>query len=175
MSAGDERPAPVLLHDGLVVPGELCAELAAALETYAAFLRGTPPPVSCAQPQLSRAALAVLMTARQAAVDHRRRQAQRANAVAYAPPVAVLTPPIAAAPSSPEEYTTDQAAVFLGVSSARVRQLALSGELPGRKIDRNVWRFNPEDVRAWRDRPRRRTTDADHHRESGGATGAGAA
>lgn len=154
-AARDDRPGPVLLWDGVAVPGALCAELAGALDTLEAFLRGTPPPASCRVPRLSRGVFAVREAARAAAVldvERQERASRLAFAAASAPQVTVLTPAIARRESAPEEITTLQAAMLAGVSEARVRQLAAAGTITGRKADRNVWLLDPESVRAYRDR-----------------------
>lgn len=166
----DERPGPVVIHDGVVIPGALCAELTGALQTLQAFVQGTPPPAACRAPRLSRAVAAVMAATEQAAVDYRRRETQRsAHAAASATAVTVLTPAQTAARSSQEEITTEQVADILGVTASRVRQLAASGQLPGRKTARDVWLFDPETVRGYRDNPGRTGTrgNTDLERASG--------
>lgn len=168
----DGRLAPIVLHDGIVIPGELCAEVSAALELLEAFVCGTPPPAACRSPRLSRVAIATLVAAREAAVQHRRRETQRAHAAASVAPVAVLAPAQTPALSSQEELTTEQVAVILGVTTSRVRQLAAAGRVPGRKTARDVWLFDPEAVRAYQGLPRRNTSHADPDPERAPSAGA---
>jgi hypothetical protein len=142
---------PVVLPDGggLWVPASLAAELAAALQLLDAFVRGTPPPAVCRAPRLPRSVASVMQAATDAAVRHRRREARSACAAATVPPV----PVVASAQTksiSGEEIGTGEAATILRVTEQRVRQLAASGELPGRKGPRDVWLFRREEVRRFR-------------------------
>ena len=165
-AARDRRLAPVPLPDGgLYVPAPLTAELAGALELLRAFIAGTPPPVVCRAPRMSRVAIAVLQASSEAAVLHQRYQSQPQGpfAAASAPPAAVLTPAKADG-SSPQEITSGAAAAIAGLSEARIRQLATAGTIQGRKVGRNTWLLNPVSVRAYAARPRTRSsTRAGHH------------
>jgi excisionase family DNA binding protein len=51
------------------------------------------------------------------------------------------------------ELTAAQAAELLNLSPDRVRKLAQSGRLPGEKVG-GSWFFKPEDVAAFKARPR---------------------
>lgn len=154
-----DRVQPARLWDAVVVPGPLCAELAAALDLLEAFVRGTPPPAACRAARLSRAALAVREAAREAAVDHQRQQTRRTIAAASTPAATVLTSASAPAPSNAgEEITTEQAASLTGLTEGRIRQLAAAGTIRGRKGSRDVWLLDPADVRAYRERMRRSGT-----------------
>lgn len=157
-----DRVQPARLWDAVVVPGPLCAELAAALDLLEAFVRGTPPPTACRAARLSRAALAVRAAAREAAVDHQRQQTRRTVAAASAPMAAVLTSAQLLSPSDQgEEITTAQAASLAGVTETRIRQLAGAGTIRGHKGPRAVWLVRLDDVRAYaaRRRTRRSSTD----------------
>jgi len=167
-AARDRRLAPVPLPDGgLYVPAPLTAELAGALELLRAFIAGTPPPVVCRSPRMSRVAIAVLQASSEAAVLHQRYQSQGPFAAASAPSAAVLTPAIADG-SSPQEITSGAAATIAGLSEARIRQLATAGTIQGRKVGRNTWLLDPVSVRAYAARPRTRSsTNADHHHDAG--------
>lgn len=46
------------------------------------------------------------------------------------------------------QYTTSEAAYFLGVSRARVRQVILAGKLPAKKIGRD-WMIEKNDLVAY--------------------------
>ena len=155
----DARPDPVVLHDGLVVPGALCAELAAGLLLLEAFLRGAPPPAAARAPRVSRAVLAVRVAAQEAAVTYQRRETQRrAFAATNAPQATVLTAAHVLSPSSPgDEITTARAATIAGVTEARIRQLAGAGTIRGRKTPRDVWLVDLGDVRAYAARRTRRS------------------
>lgn len=52
-----------------------------------------------------------------------------------------------------EMVDAKEAAKIAGVTSARMRQLAISGELGARKFG-NAWAFDLDDVIAYRDSPR---------------------
>jgi hypothetical protein len=136
----DERPAPVLLHDGFVIPGELCAELVQALEEYVLLLRGRPLPPGRRGAQLSRPALAVLLAARDGAVRH---QAHLHTLRALAAPTPVTPVVLGAAQLGPvsdvEEITTVQAADRFGYTSEWWRSLAKRGTVPARRGERGTW------------------------------------
>lgn len=169
------RPEPVILPNGagLWVPAELTAELAGALATLEAYQRGTPPPTACTQPRLTRGAAEVLQAAREAAVQHRRREnLRRATLTSAGPTVTVLPPAQPGAPSDLEMVTTRRAADIAGVSQEWVRRLATEGRIRGQRTDRNVWLVNLDDVRAWRNGRTRRTgthgyENPDPEREAG--------
>lgn len=55
----------------------------------------------------------------------------------------MITPSVA-------EITTDQAAALLGLTEARIRQLAAAGTIAGRKGERNTWLLDRGSVRAYR-------------------------
>lgn len=151
---GDRRPAPIRLHDGsIVVPAVLCGELAAALDLLVEVVRGTPPPAACRPARVPRAVLAVLIAARDGAVEYERQETLRDAVAASRARVAVL-PRAQAAASSGQEITTAQAATILGVTEARIRQLAAAGAIGGRKTERAVWLLDPESVRAYRQKRR---------------------
>ncbi|MFI2202661.1 hypothetical protein ACH47Z_18150 [Streptomyces sp. NPDC020192] len=164
----------MLLHDGLVVPGVLAEELAAALdlvEAYGAASSNLPG----RRRGLSRGVWAVREVARQAAVQFReQQQAHAANAAANAPVVTVLVPAKAAA-ESVSEITTEQAATIAGVTEARIRQLATAGVIEGRKTSRNVWLLDPGSVRAYAHRRGGHHGDHTHRGGHRGPAGAGAA
>lgn len=145
----DERPAPLHLPGGdLVVPAPLAAELAAALEVFVGVVSGVLPPAACRTPRVSRAVVAILSEARKSAAQHRRMQTQQACAAASAPTVTVLTS--AQTPSvSSQEITSGAAAAVIGVSEARVRQLAASGAIRGLKGPRDTWLLDFDDCRAY--------------------------
>lgn len=165
--AREDRPDPAVFWDGVVVPGALCAELAAALQLLAAFVRGTPPPAACRAPRMSRAAAVVLAAAEDAAVQFQRQQSRRVSAAESVTPVPVLTSPQLLSPSDPgEEITTARAALIAGVTETRIRQLAGIGTIRGRKAERNVWMVRLDDVRAYAAQRRTRSgTDGGTHTE----------
>lgn len=175
----DERPAPMHLPGGdLVVPGALAAELTAALEVYVGVASGVLPPAACRVPRVGRAVLAILTESRKAAAQHRRVETQRANAAASAPIVTVVAS--AQIPSaSSQEITSGDAAVVVGVSEARVRQLAAAGAIRGRKGPRDTWLLDSADCRAYAARRRmRRPADVREdppRTEHSGEAGRGAA
>lgn len=165
----EERPAPVVIHDGMVVPGALCAELSAALDLLEAFINGTPPPAACRAPRMSRVALAVRVAAQAAGVDHQRQRTRLAIAAANVPPVTVLAPATAEPMSTQQEMvTTEQAATITGLTEQRIRQLASAGTIRGIKAGRNVWLLDPESVRAYR-RRRSHGAGTDVEREAHGS------
>ncbi|WP_327069259.1 helix-turn-helix domain-containing protein [Kitasatospora sp. NBC_01302] len=145
--ARDDRPAPTVFHSGIIVPAELCAELAGALDLLAAYLRGTPPPASCRAPRLSRAAQGVLQAARDAAVLHRRRETARAALATPTPPV---LPPAQPPAASTQMVTTAVAAEAVGVSPEWIRRAAAEGRIRAEQAPRNTWLVDLDDVRAWR-------------------------
>lgn len=172
--ARDDRPAPVLLWDGVVVPGVLAEELVAALDLLEAYERGAPPRGRRAA-GLSRGVWSVREVARQAALQFRAQQeAHAANAAVSGPVVTVLVPAQAGSQSA-AEITTEQAATIAGVSEARVRQLAAAGVIEGRKTSRNVWLLSRASVRAYARRRSGRHGDDTHGAGHRGAAGAGAA
>lgn len=154
----DHRPAPVVIHDGLVVPGALAADLVAAIDLLEAYVRGVLPRGARPPGRLSPVAVAVRSAARAAA------QVAAANAVASTPTPKLLAP--AQIPSqSSQEITTEQAAAIAGITESRVRQLASAGIIAGRKTDRNVWLLDSSTVRAYRN-GRRRTGRGDEDRDA---------
>ncbi|MFF7158123.1 helix-turn-helix domain-containing protein [Streptomyces sp. NPDC008139] len=159
------------IHDGIVVPGELCADLVGLMDLLTAFISGAPPPASVRQARMPPWVRALRITARDAADDYMRRQSRT---VAFArdsrPAPAVLASAIARTPS-PEEITTEQAATLTGLTEGRIRQLAAAGLIEGRKGPRNTWLLNRSSVRAYQRSPRDRHDSPGHH----GAVGAGAA
>ena len=163
---GDDRLAPVQLHDGIVVPGALCAELAADLVLLGDYLRGAPPLAAAAAPRLSRATLAVLKASREAAVVYRRQETRRTSAA----PTALFLPPAqlpAPCDQEAEMVTTAAAAEAAGVSQEWIRRLAAEGKIRGRRSDRNTWHVHLGDVRSYRD-GRRRGTHEHHQDEAAG-------
>lgn len=164
-----DRPTPELFFGGVIVPAELCAELAGALEVVAALQRGTAAPVACAQPRLTRGAAQVLQAAREAAVAHRRRETQRqAATAASAAPNAPLLPPAQTDAASGSTVTTAVAAGITGLSVERMRQLAKDGRIRGHQGDRLVWHLDLDSVRAYGTRSSRHgsTEDTDARREA---------
>lgn len=162
----DRRPAPVILPGGdLAVPGELCAQLCAALEQLEAYINGTPPPAACRSARLSRAALAVMMASRAAAVQHQQLQAQRTSAA----PTPTFLPPAQLPRLSDEEMiTTRRAADIARVSQEWIRRLWSAGKIRGHKIERDVLMVNLGDVRAYgADRGSRRRADHHDHADAG--------
>lgn len=147
----DNRPAPVLIHDGMVIPGCLAAELAGALDLLDAYIRGIPPSAAYQGGRLPRAVFAVRLVARDAAVKHHE-QVRRATAVANAARPVVLAPARAPAVSEDQQLTTAQAAALAGITESRVRQLAAAGTIRGVKTSRDVWLLDPRDVRAYAQR-----------------------
>ncbi|MEY2243191.1 helix-turn-helix domain-containing protein [Streptomyces sp. BF23-18] len=170
--ARDDRPAPVLLWDGLVVPGVLAEELVAALDLLEAYGLGTVVASRGRPVRLSRGVWAVREVARGAAL--RFREVQEVQQACAAATVAVLTPAQPRSQSRPEELTTEQAATILGVTEARVRQLAAAGDIEGRKAARNTWLLSSESVRAYAHR-RSGHHGGTHRNGPQGAAGAGAA
>ncbi|MET7781507.1 helix-turn-helix domain-containing protein [Streptomyces mirabilis] len=147
--AQGDRPAPLLLPGGdVVVPAAVVEELGAALDRLEAYERGTPPPRR--KGGLTRGAAGVRQVAWVAALEFRAHLAERAACAAVTAPVLVPAQPTSK--SRPEELTTEQAATILGVTEARIRQLAAAGAVEGRKAARNTWLISSESVRAYRDR-----------------------
>jgi len=168
--ARDDRRAPELLWECVVVPGSLAEELAVALDRLEAYEHGVP--LARRQPaRLSRAEWVVREFAREAALRFR---AQQEAHGAYAAAIATVLTPAQAASQSGPEITTEQAATIAGVSTVRIRQLAMSGDIKGRKAARNVWLLDPESVRAYAQRRGGRHGDT-HSAGHRGTTGAGAA
>ncbi|MEU5633529.1 helix-turn-helix domain-containing protein [Streptomyces rishiriensis] len=167
----DDRPAPLLLPGGdLLVPAQVVDHLALALDRLDAYERGAPPPRR--RGGLTREAAGIRQVAVQAAL--RFQDEQEARAAYAAATVTVLTPAQPRSQSRPEELTTEQAATILGVTEARIRQLAAAGAVEGRKAARNIWLISSESVRAYA--YRRGGHHGDTHRGgSEGAVGAGAA
>ncbi|GLW00898.1 hypothetical protein [Streptomyces lavendulae] len=161
----DHRPAPVVIHDGLVVPGALAADLVAALDLLEAYVRGVLPRGARPPGRLSPVAVAVRSAARAAAqVAAQQAQYVAANAAASTVAPKLLAPAQIPAQSVPE-ITTEQAATIAGITESRVRQLAAAGTIAGRKTDRNVWLLDSSDVRAYRN-GRRRTGRGDEERDA---------
>lgn len=148
MSATDKRPGPMVIHDGIVIPAALCRDVGAALDLLEALLRGTPPPLTSKAPRMSPAAAAVRMAAWQSAVAFSEQQSLACAAESARQPV-VLAPAIAGGVSA-SEITTAEAAGLLGVTEARVRQLAAAGAIAGRKAERNVWQLSRDSVTSYR-------------------------
>lgn len=145
----DRRPGPVLIHDGVVVPGALCVDLGILLDLLQAYLRMYPVLPNGRTVRLPRAAEVLYDAIHDAAVDFQERQAaEAAFAVASAQRATVLTPAQTITQSGPE-ITTEQAATILRKTEARVRQLLAAGSLTGRKIERNVWMINRGSVLAY--------------------------
>ncbi|GAA3255986.1 hypothetical protein [Streptomyces lavendulae] len=161
----DHRPAPVVIHDGLVVPGALAADLVAALDLLEAYVRGVLPRGMRPPGRLSPVAVAVRSAARAAAqVAAQQAQYVAANAAASTAAPKLLAPAQIPAQSL-QEITTEQAATIAGITESRIRQLAAAGTIAGRKTDRNVWLLDPSDVRAYRN-GRRRTERGDQDRDA---------
>lgn len=150
-AARDERPAPIVLHDGIVVPGVLCAELAAALEEYVGLLRGAPLPAARRGTTLSRPVVAVLLASRDAAARHQAQQhALRAWAAPTAgTPVVLGTAQLAEESGAQELITTSEAAELAGFSPEWWRRLAVRGTVRGRQVERRTWLLNRQDVIAY--------------------------
>lgn len=139
----DERPAPTVFHAGVIVPAELCAELASALEEYVGML----PPARRAG-RLSRPVAGVLRASREAAAvwqlqQHRERAAWAAPTV---PAVAVLGCAQLNGESVAEELTTAQAADIAGYSPEWWRRLAVRGTVRARQVERRTWLLSKADV-----------------------------
>ncbi|MFE6849116.1 helix-turn-helix domain-containing protein [Streptomyces sp. NPDC057686] len=161
----DHRPAPMVIHGGFVVPGALAADLVAALDLLEAYVRGVLPRGMRPPGRLPPVAVAVRSAARTAAqAAAQQTQYVAANAAASTAAPKLLTPAQIPAQSS-QEITTEQAATIAGITESRVRQLAAAGIIAGRKTDRNVWRLDPADVRAYRNE-RRRTRRGDQDRDT---------
>lgn len=162
-SPRDGRPAPILLHDGIAVPGELCAELASALALLNDFVRGAPPPASCRAQRLSRPAVAVMLAARDAAARHQAREHARQ---AWAPPTPVTAEVLGTAQpvsvSGVEELTTAQAADIAGYSPEWWRRLAVRGTVRARQDSRRTWLLARADVVGYANRARQENTDGIH-------------
>lgn len=148
--SGFGRPLPTVIHDGLVVPGDRCGELAAALDLLEAFVNGTAPPASVRAPRMSRTAEMIRTAARDAAVEHRQQLNRQAAANAQTP--SFLSPAQTAPLSAEEMVTTEQAATVTGLTEQRIRQLAADGTIRGTKSDRNVWHLDRASVEAYRTR-----------------------
>ena len=161
----DERPAPTVFHAGVIVPAELTAELAAALEEYLGML----PPARRGG-RLSRPVAAVLKASRESAALWQLQQHQ-ARALAAPTPV---TPVVLGAAQLPresvvEEITTTQAADLTGFSSEWWRRLAVRGAVRARQASRNTWLLSRQDVIAYATHARQETHDGsdDHHGSTG--------
>lgn len=154
-----ERPAPIVLHDGLVIPGDSTAELAAALDLLDAFLHGRQPPAAVKQPhQLTRAQTAIREAARTAAARYRQQETERRSwAAPTVPPAPVLVPAQPGGSSAP--VSTETAAAASGFSSEWVRRLVASGRVRGHRGPRDTWEVDLDDMLAYRDRATRRPTD----------------
>lgn len=143
----DERPAPVVFHAGILVPSELTAELAQALEEYALLLRGTPLPAGRRGACLSRPAVAVLLASREAAAQH---QAREHALQAWAAPTPVTDGVLGTAQPSAEsdtqEITTSRAAELYGYSPEWWRRLAVRSSIRGRQVERGTWLLHRSDV-----------------------------
>ncbi|MFF3911542.1 hypothetical protein ACFYZJ_37700 [Streptomyces sp. NPDC001848] len=150
----DERPAPVLLHDGVAIPGALCAELASALEEYLTLL----PPARRAG-RLSRPVAGVLKASRAAAAQWQLQQHQARAAWAAPTPVASVVLGTAQLPSvsKTEEITTTEAADLAGFTAEWWRRLAVRGTIRARQADRNTWLLQRADVIAYTARARQET------------------
>lgn len=161
----EDRPGPILLPDGFVVPGALCAELAAALALLEAYTRGTPPPAACRQLRLSHPVAAVLMASKTAAARH---QAQRHQArAAWAAPTSatpiVLGPAQLPSGSKAEEITTTEAADLAGFTPEWWRRLAVRGTIRARQVDRRTWLLTRSDVVGYANRAGQETPyDREH-------------
>ncbi|MFD5508286.1 excisionase family DNA-binding protein [Streptomyces sp. NPDC127051] len=171
-SSMDSRPAPIVLWDGVAVPGILCEELAAAIELLSALVRGVPLPVSRRATRLSPAVVAIGMAARAAAVRNRQslETTSASGAVASPGEIRVLASAKAGA-SSGLEITTSEAAVLLGVTESRVRQLAAAGTIRGRKASRDTWLLSASDVRTYRARRTRSRRGSQDRFSPGGSPG----
>jgi hypothetical protein len=135
----------VVFHAGVIVPAELTAELAAALEEYLALL-----PAGRRGGRLSRPVLAVLKASRESAAQHQARQhAVRALAAPTATAPAVLGAGQLASVSESEEITTTKAADLAGYSPEWWRRLAVRGTIRGRQVERKTWLLYRTDVVAY--------------------------
>lgn len=155
-----ERPAPVVLHDGLVVPGDSAAELAAALDLLDAYLHGRQPLAAVKQQpqQLTRAQLAIREAARTAAARYRQQETERRSWAAPTVPHAPVLVPAQLGGSS-ALVSTETAAAASDFSSEWVRRLVASGRVRGHRGPRDTWEVDLNDVLAYRDRTTRRPTD----------------
>jgi len=153
------RPAPMVLPGGhgLVVPAELAAELAAALDSLIGML-ARPVPVGCRQPRVTAVILAVRAAARRAATEH---EAARHRAAAWGHPTPVVVVPAQTPASWSQEITTSDAAGLSGLSQERWRQIAASGAVPARRVA-GRWLL---DRRAVVSREARRNSDDGGHDE----------
>ncbi|MFF6939976.1 hypothetical protein [Streptomyces lavendulae] len=158
----DNRPAPVVIHDGLVVPGALAADLVAAIDLLEAYVCGALPRGARPPGRLSPVAVAVRAAARAAAQAAARQADYAAAHAAASRPTPKLLAPAQIPAQSSQEITTEQAATIAGITESRVRQLAAAGIIAGRKTDRNVWLLDSSDVRAY---GRRRTGRGDQDRD----------
>lgn len=155
----DERPAPTVFHAGVIVPAELTAELAAALEEYLLLL-----PASRRSGRLSRPVAALLKASRESAAQWQLQQ-HRARALAAPTPerLVVLGAAQHARESDVEEITTTVAADLAGYSAEWWRRLAVRGTIRARQVDRRTWLLQRGDVIAYANhRPSQEHPDGTH-------------
>lgn len=158
----DERPAPTVFHAGVVVPAELTAELASALEEYLGLL-----PAARRGGRLSRPVAAVLKASRESAAMW---QLQQHRARAALADQTAVTPVVLGSAQLPrvsvvEELTTAQAADIAGFTPEWWRRLAVRGTVRARQVDRRTWLLSKADVVGYATRARQETEhggDDDH-------------
>jgi len=142
--------APVVLDSGdLVVPGWLAPLLLAAIQDSARRAAGPVHPDLRALVEAAGVAARLHSAHRARLVDLERRAG---FAVASGRTSGVLSSAQMGPPSN-EEITTPVVADLLDISPQRVRQLAASGRIAGRRIGRTWW-INRASATAWRERDR---------------------
>jgi hypothetical protein len=164
-----DRPGPSLNRWlELVAPPEDLAEIDGWLSLLIDYIRGCPPPVSVRQPAVSRKLAAYADLVHRASVDFEAaRHRAAATAQACAPAArGVLAPAQLLSSSEAPKITVAQAAGLLGVKAQRIRQLAGSGRISGRKIARDTWELDRGSVIAYGEQRR-------HGRGDGGGTAPG--
>jgi hypothetical protein len=145
----------VLPGGGLFVPAEAAGILAAAVS---AWVRGRAP-------SPTRTLIRIGEAAADAAREHEAaRHRAAAEAAAFADEsrmrIKLLSIAQAAAPSDPATVNVKQAAEILGLTEARIRQLATAGTIRGVRGSRRVWTLERSSVDRLKARRRRTTREA---------------
>jgi hypothetical protein len=169
-----ERPEPFLNRwRELTVPPEDLAELAGWLAVLIGYISGRFPPASARQPVVSRKLAAYADLARRGAADFAAAQHRAAAGRDCAPATRRVLAPAQPLSSSGEMITVTDAAVLLGVKPQRVRQLAGSGRISGRKTARDVWELDRGSVIACGEQRRRGRGDGGGEATGGQGEGRG--
>jgi hypothetical protein len=152
----------VLPGGGLFIPAESAGILAAAVS---AWVRGRAP-------SPTRTMIRIGEAAADAAREHEAaRHRAAAEAAAFADEsrmrIKLLSIAQATAPSDPATVNVKQAAEILGLTEARIRQLATAGTIRGVRGSRRVWILERSSVERYR--TRRRRTHREGARQAGRA------